>query len=679
VEGSPRVSVELWGGDGALLASKRLEGVASDWRKITTTLRPNATDAQSWLNVIVEGRGTVDLDMVSLFPRKTWMNRPGGLRADLVQMLADMEPGFFRFPGGCIVEGSHLDRRYQWKNTIGPVEERPLLINRWNYEFKHRPAPDYYQTFGLGFFEYFQLCEDIEAEPLPILSCGIACQFNSGELVPLDELDPYVQDALDLIEFANGPATSEWGGKRAAMGHPEPFRMKYLGVGNEQWGPQFIERYEVFHKILKEKHPEIILISGSGPAPMDDRYDYLWPELRRLEADVVDEHCYANPNWFFTGATRYDDFDRDGPKVFMGEYAAQSDRIVSVINDNNLECALSEAAFMTGMERNADVVHLSSYAPLFGHIDAWQWRPNMIWCDNLRVMGTPNYHVQKLFSRNRGDVVLPISLDPYQPSFPAAGRIGLGTHNTSAEFKDVQVTRGGETLFAGAWEEQGGDWSMEGGNYRQNQNRGDATAYAGDPSWSDYTLTLKARKLRGSEGFVVIVRNASANTHLAWNLGGWGNTQHGIQELLGVQPRIVAQVPGSIEEDRWYDVKIELSGTGMKCHLDGELIQTAEVPGPTAHRFFASAVLDKQANEVVIKVVNAEAQPAEVEIRLPNATLAGTGRAMVLSGEQLRDVNTLDDPLKLHPVERTVNGISSNFRHAFPPRSLTVLRLPIAR
>jgi alpha-L-arabinofuranosidase len=467
------------------------------------------------------------------------------------------------------------------------------------------------------------------------------------------------------------------------MGHPEPFNMTMIGVGNEQWGPQFIERYEIFHRALKEKHPEITIVSGSGPAPHDDRYDYLWPELRRLNADIVDEHCYANPNWFFTAAHRYDDFPRSGPKAFMGEYAAQSDRIVSVINENNLECALSEAAFMTGMERNADVVRMSSYAPLFAHIDAWQWRPNLIWCDNLRVMGTPNYHVQKLFSLHSGDVALPVKLEPDQQAYPGAGRIGVGTYNTSAEFKEIRVTRMGVSLFenswAQEWEESGGNWEWENDMRRQTRTRGEAFAYAGDSSWSDYTLSLKARKLRGSEGFAVVVRHPSPNTRIVWNLGGWGNTKHGIQELLGVQPREIAQVPGSIEADRWYDVRIELIGTQMKCYLDGELIQSADVPGPTAQRFFASAVLDEEANEVVLKVVNAEPEPATVNINLNGAQVRGSGRAIVLAGEDLSDVNTLDDPMKLYPVEHQTAFAGSSVRHEFKPYSLTILRLPTGR
>ena len=411
VAGAPKLRVELYGSDGALLDSVRLEKFSNDWQTVTAVLHPKDADAKAKLYMLVDGKGVVDVDMVSLFPAKTWKNRPGGLRADMVQMLADLHPGFMRFPGGCVVEGSQLSLRYQWKKTIGPVDERPLLINRWNYEFLHRPTPDYFQSFGLGFFEFFQLCEDIGTEPLPILNCGMACQFNSGELCPLEELQPYIQDALDLIEFANGPTNSEWGAKRAALGHPEPFHLKMLGVGNEQWGQQYIDRYTKFAAAIKARYPEIQLISAAGPDPGDSRFKFAWSKLRALHADIIDEHCYAKPEWFFANTHRYDSYDRNGPKVFMGEYAAQSDYTVSVKNRNNLECALSEAAYLTGLERNADVVRMASYAPLFANTEAWQWTPNLIWVDSLNLYGTPNYYVQQLFSRNRGDVVLPVKLD----------------------------------------------------------------------------------------------------------------------------------------------------------------------------------------------------------------------------------------------------------------------------
>jgi alpha-L-arabinofuranosidase len=410
VSGTPIVRVELVRADGSVLAAAKLGRFGNAWRKQTAALRPKYTESQAQFRVLVTG-GTVDLDHVSLFPRQTWKNRPGGLRADMVQKLADLQPGFFRFPGGCIVEGNVLSNRYQWKNTLGPVEERKLLINRWNFEFKHRPTPDYFQTFGLGFFEYFQLSEDLGAEPMPILSCGLACQFNSGEACTPEELNEYIQDAIDLIEFANGPVTSKWGRIRAELGHPAPFNLKMIGIGNENWDQPYLDRYAKFHEVLKAKHPEITLISSSGPQPNDRRFHFAWPKLRELNADIVDEHCYDKPQWFYEAATRYDNYDRNGPKVFFGEYAAQSDRTGSIHNRNNLECALSEAACMTGMERNAAVVRMASYAPLFAHEAGWQWRPNLIWLDNLNIFGTPNYYVQKMFARNRGDAVLPVQLE----------------------------------------------------------------------------------------------------------------------------------------------------------------------------------------------------------------------------------------------------------------------------
>lgn len=405
------IRVELEDENGRLLGRTTLKGFTQEWKKYTTVIRPTATSLKAHLNLFVEGRGTLDVDMVSLYPKNTFNNRENGLRADLVQLLKEMKPGFLRFPGGCIVEGRYLNTRYQWETTIGDVTDRHLIINRWNDEFKHKPTPDYYQSFGLGFYEYFQLAEDIGAEPLPILNCGMACQFNSNELAPLDQLDSYIQDALDLIAFANDPVTTQWGRRRADLGHPAPFHLKMLGVGNEQWGPQYIERYKIFSKILKEKHPEITLVAAAGPDPDGQKFEFAWANFRQLNADLIDEHYYRAPGWFLANANRYDDYPRTGPKIFAGEYAAQSVGIARPDNRNNWECALAEAAFMTGLERNADIVRMASYAPLFAHVDAWQWTPDLIWFDNLRSYGTPNYYVQKLFSANRGTTILPVLLD----------------------------------------------------------------------------------------------------------------------------------------------------------------------------------------------------------------------------------------------------------------------------
>lgn len=397
-----KVKFQFIDASGAVISETSVSPTSKDWKKYTAILKPVKTEAKAQLKITFEGNGVINLDMVSIFPQDTWKGRAGGLRKDLVQKLYDLNPGFLRFPGGCIVEGRTLAQRYQWKKSVGNVDDREVLVNRWNTEFAHRPAPDYFQSFGLGFFEYFQLAEDIGATPLPILSCGMACQFNTAELVPMNELDPYVQDALDLIEFANGDQTTAWGKVRAEMGHVEPFDLKFIGVGNEQWGQDYIDRYKVFEKAIHKKYPNIKIISGSGPFPTGDYFDFGWQQLKELNAQLVDEHYYNSPQWFKENANRYDQYDRRGPKVFAGEYAAQSNAIASPDNKNNWDCALAEAAFMTGLERNADVVNMTSYAPLFAHAEGWQWTPDLIWFNNLNSYATPNYYVQQLYGQNAG-------------------------------------------------------------------------------------------------------------------------------------------------------------------------------------------------------------------------------------------------------------------------------------
>lgn len=503
--------VELEDETGKSLGSAKLTGLTSEWKKLTANIRPSATNNKARLTVLADG-GAVDVDLISLYPKNTFKNRPNGLRNDLVQLLKDMKPGFLRFPGGCIVEGRTLEQRYQWKTTIGDLEDRKLIVNRWNTEFNHRPTPDYFQSFGLGFYEYFLLSEDIGAEPLPILNCGMACQFNSGELAAMDDVDEYIQDALDLIAFANDPVTTVWGKKRQAMGHPAPFNLKMIGVGNEQWGPQYVERYKVFAQVLKSKHPEIQLIASAGPSPNDDRFNYLWNEMRTLKADIIDEHYYMEPKWFRDNVARYDNYPRTGPKVFAGEFAAQTTGIARIENRNNWDGALSEAAFMTGLERNADLVVMASYAPLFAHVDAWQWTPNMIWFDNLRSYATPNYYVQKLFSVNKGTTILPVLLN-----------------NSPKNDKDD---------------------------------------------------------------------------------------------------------------------------------------------------LFASATYDEPSGEVILKVVNATAAAREVMVDFAGAKQLGkSGKSFVLSAPNLKDENTLDEPVRVAPIEGKVTTLSNKFAHTFAPNSLTVLRV----
>ena len=426
-----KIIVQFIDKDKKVLGETSLVPSAKDWQTYTAQLTATATEAKAQLKISFEGTGTIDLDMISLFPQDTWKNRKNGLRKDIVQLLYDMKPGFVRFPGGCIVEGRTLAGRYQWKKTVGDIENRETQINRWNVEFKHKQTPDYFQSFGLGFFEYFQLSEDLGASPLPILSCGIACQYNTGELVPMEDLDPYVQDAIDLIEFANGGVDTPWGKVRADMGHPKPFNLKFIGVGNEQWGPDYIERYKVFAKAIKSKYPTITIVSGSGPSPDGEFFDYGWKELKELNAEIIDEHYYKNPEWFIDNVTRYDNYDRKGPKIFAGEYAAHPKGVEDGYKENNWLAALSESAFMTGLERNADVVYLTSYAPLMAHAEAWQWAPDMIWFNNLETFGTANYYVQKLFSTNKGTDLLTIT----QNGKPLTGQNKL----FSSAVKDIKT------------------------------------------------------------------------------------------------------------------------------------------------------------------------------------------------------------------------------------------------
>lgn len=383
----------------------------SDWTEQKATIVPTDSSTNGKLLVIFEGAGKMDLDRISLFPTNTWKGRPGGLRYDLVQKLADLHPGFLRFPGGCIVEGNQIVNRYQWKHTIGPLEGRQLVKSIWNDDVPDRQTPDYFESFGLGFYEYFQLCEDIGAAPLPIINCGMSCQFDAAEVVPLSDLQPFIQDALDLIEFANGNEYTTWGARRAALGHPAPFHMKMLGVGNENWGPQYAERLALFTAAIKAKYPEIKLVNATGYSRNEPVFKYMDSVLRKKHADIIDEHFYSSSEWFMQNANRYDSYDRNGPKIFVGEYAAQSDRIGSMKNVNNLKTALSEAAWMTGIERNAGVVTMASYAPLFANVKDWQWTPNLIWFDNSRSYNTPNYYVQQLFSLNKGTDAVPFLLN----------------------------------------------------------------------------------------------------------------------------------------------------------------------------------------------------------------------------------------------------------------------------
>lgn len=392
-------------------ATAELKVSGNEWKKYELILKSSKTVQKANLRLLLKGKNGVALEHVSLFPKYTFKDRENGMRRDLAQALYDLHPGVFRFPGGCIVEGSSLDQRYQWKNSIGPVENRPLNGNRWLSTFNYRLFPDYYQSYGLGFYEYFLLSEDIGAEPLPVLNVGMACQFQNqndpSAHVAVKDLQPYIQDCLDLIEFANGDVNTTWGKKRAEMGHPAPFNLKFLAVGNEQWDDLYYERLRPFVKAIKAKYPNIKLIGTSGPDSEGEMFEKGWKAMKELKADLVDEHFYRDEHWFLSHGLRYEGYDRKGPKVFAGEYACHG----KGKKWNHFETSLYEAAFMTDLERNADVVDMATYAPLFAHVDGWQWRPDMIWYDNTRMFKSVSYYVQQMYACNKGTNVLPLTMN----------------------------------------------------------------------------------------------------------------------------------------------------------------------------------------------------------------------------------------------------------------------------
>jgi len=650
------LTVQLEGPDGAVLAKGATKPVTKDWQRYTVSLKATGTAPEGRLFVGSGRKGTVQVDMVSLFPRDTFKKRPNGLRADLAAMLTGLSPAFVRFPGGCWVEGETMEGAHRWKQTIGPLSERRTQFNLWRYQ----------STNGLGFHEYLQMSEDLGAEPRFVINCGM----SHREVVPMEKMAEYVQDALDAIEYANGPVTSTWGAKRAAAGHPAPFGLKFIEIGNENGGPAYNDRYALFHYAIKSRHPEIRLIANDWSGV---------PTSRPL--DIVDEHYYNSPAFFILNAHKYDSYDRKGPKVYVGEYA-----VTRGAGEGNLAAAIGEAAFMTGMERNADVVEMSSYAPLFVNTNDRRWNPDLIAFDSSRVYGTPSYHVQQMFSRNRGDVALPISVEgpPRTSGALAQGGIGVGTWETRAEFKDIRVTRGEDTLYAwdpakglDGWNARGEGWSVEDGALRQNGVGQRQIALVGDPSWTDYTVTLKARKLSGREGFIVLVRASDPDNWAWFNVGGWQNRRHGFEAGYGGGSfELPGAVPGEVEADRWYDVKVEVAGRRMRAWLDGELVQEAMLP--ELGSLFASASMANKPGEVVLKVVNVSQWDCETDVELEGArSVRPRASALVLTGNPM-DENTLESPLRVAPRPETITNAAPRFRHTFPANSVTVMRIRAA-
>ncbi|NEC87257.1 alpha-L-arabinofuranosidase C-terminal domain-containing protein [Streptomyces sp. SID12501] len=665
------LTVSLADAEGSL-AEVRQVAVKGGWAKYRA--RFTATRSSTGGRLTVATDNSVALDMVSLLPRDTYKGH--GLREDLAKKIAALDPGFVRFPGGCLVntgsmqdysEASNWERKrsYQWKDTIGPVEQRATNSNVWGYN----------QSYGLGYYEYFQLSEDIGAMPLPVVPALVTGCGQDKAVVDEALLKRHIQDTLDLIEFANGSVKSEWGRKRAQLGHPKPFHLTHIEVGNEENLPnEFFARFTEFRTAIEAKYPDITIISNSGPDDSGSTFDTAWKLNRDADVDMVDEHYYNSTNWFLQNNDRYDSYDRNGPKVFLGEYASRG---------NTFKNALSEAAFMTGLERNADVVKLASYAPLLSNEDYVQWSPDMIWFNNHASWGSPSYEVQKLFMNNVGDRVVPTTATGTPSvSGPIAGAVGLSTWATTAAYDDVQVTGADGTALltddfsgdASRWTHTGGgSWAVQDGQYVQTDVAAENTMVsAGDPAWHDYDLHVKATKKSGKEGFLVAFGVKDTGNYYWWNLGGWNNTLSAVEQATDGGKSTLVSKAGSIEMGRAYDIDVKVRGRQVTLYLDGQEWGSFTDDKP-AEPFRQIVTKDAKTGDLIVKVVNAQAAQARTTIDLGKVRVRS--RAAVTTLAAAPDAVNSETAAPVAPVRSTFTGVARKFTYTFPANSVTFLRI----
>ena len=646
------LNIKIVGADGQELASGQIQEFGGLWKYYSLNLIASGSDPKAHLEISGEGSGKLYIDMVSLLPVQTWKNH--GLRTDLSEALDALHPKFLRFPGGCWVEGDDFAHMNHWKNTIGNIDDRTPLWNIWGYN----------ATQGLGYHEYLQLAEDLGAAPLFCINVGM----SHKEIIPLDQIGQWVQDALDAIEYANGPVTSVWGSLRAKNGHPKPFNLKYMEIGNENGQTPYAERWALIAKAIQEKYPQVKLVANewAGSHPHDPN-----PE-------IIDEHYYDNPDWFIWNSNKYDSYDRKGPKIFIGEYA-----VTSGTGKGNLRGAVGEAAWMTGMERNSDIVVMGSYAPLLCNFNHKAWPVNLINFDSYHWYGLPSYYVQEMFANNQGTITLPVKVENAPNIKPpySSGRIGLGTWLNAAEFKDLKVTTpDGRILYKNEfstniddWKKIGqGQWSVQDGVLSQSAIAQNVTAFVGDTSWTDYTIALKARKLSGENGFQIYFHCKNVYQRIRWDIGGYGNSTN----LMDMGLTSVS-MPSNIEIGRWYDIKIVIRGTNVKGYLDGKLFQEVGDVRMAVKSLCASAARDDKSGDIIVKVVNASSESLQTKLDLRGAgKLLGSGKAIVLSSESPEDENTLEEPTKVSPKTEPLIISGNTITRSFPGNSLTIIRIP---
>lgn len=655
--------VSLRGKNGEVYAAADFT-VSDVWEKYELELKTEKTDSCGRLAVTAAGRGKVYLDFVSLFPKDTYKGRRNGMRRDLAELLEAMHPKFMRFPGGCLTHDGALDpdvrdAMYRWKNTVGPVEQRPARRSNWGYN----------QTLGLGFFEYFQFCEDIGAKPLPVISPGYDPHHKRA--AALDRMQPWIAEALDLIEFANGSSDTGWGAVRARMGHEEPFGLEYLGIGNEEVGEAFFERFEIVYRAVREKHPEIKIIGTSGPFCAGSEYERGWACARKNWVDFVDEHYYMSPEWFLANCHRYDGFSKKDPKVFLGEYASWG---------NTWYNALVESAFMICLEKNAHAVGLACYAPMLCHADYVNWKPDMIWFDNHRSYGTANYYVQKMFMRHQGETGLWSGLSdlPGAETRTAepdgiSGRLVLSNHDSTVEYKEITLTddnTGEIRRFA--------DCRADGGQ---------PFAELGEVALSCHTLRMKAVEKEGSKGFRIYFGRKDAENTFCWEIGGWQNQDTALNERIADRGSDLCQALFAVEKGREYELELKICGRHMTAGIDGVTYLEAESRPVVVEPLYAAASRDAN-GDVIMKVSNVSAHARKTRIVLlnPESDLGdGSWELYVetMGGFSPEDENSFENPQKVVPVSQTLplekvlekTADKTEFSWTFPAESFQVLRL----
>ena len=628
--------------------------IGKKWKKYTMTFTPDADVDYTRFVMTADTPGTLYIDMVSLFP-PTFKNRANGCRKDLAEMLVALHPKFLRFPGGCFVEGTSQETAYEWKRTIGPLEERPGHYNgNWHY-----PVTD-----GMGYHEYLQFAEDLGAEPLYVVNVGIW----HGGFVHHDSIGEYIQNALDAIEYANGDKSTKYGRLRIKNGHPKPFDMKYIEIGNENYQPHaheqsdhYAERYIQFYNAIKARYPEMQIIGNVESWGTD------YPTWRNEHpVDMLDEHYYRSPSWFAGKYHHYDNYDRKGPKIYVGEYAVTSD-----CGEGNLKAALGEAIYMMGMENNSDVVTMCSYAPVFVNIHDKTWMPDMIRFDAAHSWGSPSYYVQRLFAENVGTTMVTSEMTQTRRPRPTLFSIGLGSWNTEVEYKDVKVTIGDSRFTIDDYKFGKGKWAIKNGIINQSTQTTECVAISHEVfNATSYDLTLKARKKAGDEGFLIIFDYFDEDNFKWFNLGGWGNTLHGIETTMAASKSTTKTAAGSIEKGRWYDIRIEVRDTQVRAFIDGELVHDIEIGYPDM--LYANAMIDKNSDELVVKVVNFDDIDIPVQMNIKGGDIA-SATVTQLTAENGKAENTYDAPA--HVVPTTIKPSIRDGRYTAPANSLTIWRM----